>query len=359
MWAGQATALDVLKHVSRNMPPCFRVPVKPWEVFLVDSMTGHIPVKIESWNHPIFHSLVRFEVGFQNVWYGAEQKKKPRNFVEFSWPLVNGGFASTSIHAFLQTHMPWNDQQDQDPGSWRIVNSRPWNFAMATRQLVIFCSQGCERQLRVQEGNKDKEVLLCAVWVVSIPKFFVPKWEFSPQFFHLQSAFGKKNICLTKTDTFNYNWISLCGLKASFLLHKKPSLEEVFATFDINSFKVRSDCDGGGENFQGWCSCPRVRSKHTCFFDISYHFLNKRHFPQFLVLGERTSTSIQAFVKHFEEYICCLGTGDIKRNNTMSNLFIILEYEFTDESLTERSGSLRHSSPNGDVERFQDMVQKF
>ena len=43
----------------------------------------------------------------------------------------------------------------------------------------------------------------------------------------------------------------------------------------------------------------------------------------------------------------------------MSNLFIILEYEFTDESLTERSGSLRHSSPNGDVERFQDMVQKF
>lgn len=84
MWAGQATALlDVLKHVSRNMPPCFRVPVKPWEVFLLDSMTGHIPVKIESWNHPIFHSLVRFEVGFQNVWYGAEQKKKPRNFVEF------------------------------------------------------------------------------------------------------------------------------------------------------------------------------------------------------------------------------------------------------------------------------------
>lgn len=43
----------------------------------------------------------------------------------------------------------------------------------------------------------------------------------------------------------------------------------------------------------------------------------------------------------------------------MSNLFIILEYEFTDESPTERSGSLRHSSPSGDVEGFHDMVQNF
>ena len=43
----------------------------------------------------------------------------------------------------------------------------------------------------------------------------------------------------------------------------------------------------------------------------------------------------------------------------MSNLFIILEYEFTDESPTERSGSLRHRSPSGDVEGFQDMVQNF
>ena len=52
-----------------------------------------------------FSSLVRFEVGFQNVWYGAEQKKKPRNFVEYSSPLVNGGFAFTSIHAFFaNTH---------------------------------------------------------------------------------------------------------------------------------------------------------------------------------------------------------------------------------------------------------------
>lgn len=251
------------------MPPCFRVPGKPWEVCLLDSMPRHIPVKIESWNHPIFHSLVRFEVGFPNVWYGAEQKKKPRNFVEFSWPLVNGGFAFTSIHTFLRTHMPWNDQQDQDPGSWRIVDSRPVIFAMATRQLVIFCSQGCERQLRVQEGNKDKEVRLCAVWVVFYSQVFVPTWEFSQQFFHLQSAFEKNMPCLTKTDTFKITEFHLVDWKQSdFTVTRNHPWRRFLRP--LISTPLRSDASGDG----GWGKSSGVgRSKHTCFLlDISYNF---------------------------------------------------------------------------------------
>ena len=145
---------------------------------------------------------------------------------------------------------------------------------------------------KVVKGNSAyrKETKTRRCCYVLFGSFLFPSFLFQNESFHSNSSISKvplekKNICLTKTDTFNYNWISLCGLKASFLLHKKPSLEEVFATFDINSFKVRSDCDGGGGNFQGWCSCPRVRSKHTCFFDISYHFLNKRHFSAIFGFG--------------------------------------------------------------------------
>ena len=265
MWAGQATALlDVLKHVSRNMPPCFRVPVRT---------LGSFSFRQHDWTHTCedrvmkssdlwFSSLVRFEVGFQNVWYGAEQKKKPRNH----WILLTFvEWKSHPLQFIFCKDMTWNDQQDQDPGSWRSV----FKTFLCYGNLAT-----CDFPCKVVKGNSASRketktrrclVLLGRFYSQDFPSF-CSKWEF-----HSKSSISKlplkKRPHLT---TLSINWISFVDWKQFYFTRNVPFWRSFLRP--LISTPLRSDVIvTWGEIFR---DDPPVQEsgKDTLVLHISYNF---------------------------------------------------------------------------------------
>ena len=195
--------------------------------------------------------------------------------------------------------MPWNDQQDQDPGSWRIVNSRPFWATPQLGNLWFFAA-------KVVKGNSAsrKETKTRRCCYVLFGSFLFPSFCSRMRVFAANlpspNCLWKKNHMPHQNRHFQLTEFQFVDWKQSVLLRKKPSLEEVFATFDINSFKVRSDCDGGGGKFSGMIYIAIQESgQNTLVFLIFPTILNNRNF----CFGWAHINIYTSLIKDFEEYL--------------------------------------------------------
>ncbi len=227
--------------------------------FLFDSMTRIL--KMQSWSHPIFDSLLQSNLRLDSRMYGMElsRKRNPgiswiRNFWKENswwpmaiykyhvynityvyciwyrciayiiyihiyiythtycslilWPSANGGAIHFSSFFVRTWHEMINRIKILDLGG---LFSRPFFGSSATCdfpcKIRTPCVQGCERHLHVQEGSKDKEVL-GAVGSFLIPSFCWT-WEF-----HSKSSSSSSPL---KKASPQFHTLSmtefLCGLK--------------------------------------------------------------------------------------------------------------------------------------------------
>lgn len=186
------------------------------------------------------------------VWSWAEKETQ-----ELCWILLTFGEWRVCIHfnsyLFANTHaMKWS------------TGSRSWILEDCWLKTCDFCygnSATCDfLQPRLwkatpRPGRKQRQggAVMCCLGRFLFPSFCSNMRVFTA-ILPSPKCLWKKYAMPHQNRHFQNNWISFGGLKAvRFYCHQKPSLEEVFATFDINSFKVR--CEWWrwvGKIFRGW-----------------------------------------------------------------------------------------------------------
>lgn len=165
---------------------------------------------------------------------------------------------------------------------------------------------------KVVKGNSAyrKETKTRRCCYVLFGSFLFPSFLFQNESFHSNSSISKvplkKNAMPHQNRRFQNNWISLCGLKAvtfNFTRNHpwRRSLRPLIST------PLRSDCDGdgGGGKFSGmiYVAVQECGQNTPVFLIFPTIFWISAIFPQFLVLGERKSTSFRSLIKHFEEFL--------------------------------------------------------